>query len=56
MYGKRDDLIPKLPPMSFGTITRSWDSGMRSAFARTGNSVIGPMKFAHIVTRPDAAS
>ena len=56
MYGKSDDLIPKLPPMSFGTITRSLSSGIRSERASTGSSVIGPMKFAHIVRSPDAGS
>ena len=56
MYGKRDDLIPKLPPMSRGTITRRSASCIRSAFASTGKSVIGPMKFAHIVSRPEAGS
>ena len=53
MYGKSDDLIPKLPPMSFGTITRSLLlRASRSDRASTGSSVIGPMKFAQIVSRP----
>ena len=56
MYGKSDDLIPKLPPMSFGTITRSRSSGISSDRASTGSSDIGPMKFAHIVKRPEAGS
>ena len=56
MYGNSDDLIPKLPPMSFGTITRSRSSGSFSERASTGSSVIGPMKFAHIVRRPEAGS
>ena len=56
MYGKSDDLIPKLPPMSFGTMTRSFSSGIRNDRASTGSSVIGPMKFAHMVRSPEAGS
>ena len=39
-----------------GTITRTLASGIRSERASTGSSVIGPMKFAHIVRTPAAGS
>ena len=40
-------LIPKLPPMSAGTCSRTRDVGMPSAPDMTGTMVKGPWKFAH---------
>ena len=49
MYGYRLDLIPKLPPMSPGTMKRSLFSGTPSTRAVRGCMMNGPMKFAQIV-------
>ena len=49
MYGYMLDLMPKLPPMSAGTMKRSLFSGTPSTRAVSGCMMNGPMKFDHIV-------
>ncbi len=49
-------LMPKLPPMSAGTCSRSRDTGSPSAPARTGTIENGPWKFAHASTAGPSAS
>src|SRR5262245_5588069 len=45
MYGYMLDLMPKLPPMSAGTMNRSLFSGTPSTRAVSGCMMNGPMKF-----------
>jgi hypothetical protein len=50
-------LMPKLPPMSAGTCSRSRDAGTPSAPASTGTMLNGPWKFTQASTAgPSAVS
>jgi hypothetical protein len=49
--------MPKLPPMSAGTCSRTREVGMPSAPAMTGTMVKGPWKFAqHSIAGPAESS
>ena len=48
------DLIPKLPPMSVGTMKRSRFSGSCSTRATSGCMMNGPMKLDQIVSTPSS--
>ncbi len=56
MYGYMLDLMPKLPPISGGTMKRSLFSGTPRTRAVSGCMMNGPMKFDQSVYAPSIGS